>query len=231
MTDTLQPSQLMELRRHLQTLELDIGDLEETVRVVEANPYKYKLEFSEVRSRKAWVERARAQLERMKLAASHIERGQTAVNERQRLLGNGGAVSFAATTTVGSGDGSAGARNGFVEREMQQQQMIMQHQDEQLDGVMNTMYNLKDIAHTMGRELEDQTGLLEELDMGVDNTAGRLGVAQNKMNEVMKAAKGMYLCTCVLSFVDLSVGLSDCRLPAIPMDPTLTDTYTYTHNI
>ena len=68
----------------------------------------------------------------------------------------------------------------------------MQQQDQQLDGVLDTVFNLKGIAHTMGRELEDQAGLLEDLEMGVDNTQGRLGFAQKKMNEVLKAAR----CAC-----------------------------------
>ncbi len=44
----------------------------------------------------------------------------------------------------------------FYENEQEQQQLLMRDQDRQLDTVLNTVGNLKDIASVMGRELEDQ---------------------------------------------------------------------------
>ena len=45
----------------------------------------------------------------------------------------------------------------FIEREQQQQQMIMQNQDRQIEEVAVTVGNLREIAQVMGDELDDQT--------------------------------------------------------------------------
>ncbi|KAJ3221434.1 hypothetical protein HK099_003528, partial [Clydaea vesicula] len=44
----------------------------------------------------------------------------------------------------------------LIENEQQQQQLLFKTQDKQLDGVYNTVVNLKEVAHVMGREIDDQ---------------------------------------------------------------------------
>lgn len=67
------PNTLSVLTQLLQTLEADIADLEETIKVIEVNPYKYKLDFTEVRNRKYWVEKTRGDIERLKNSVRSIE--------------------------------------------------------------------------------------------------------------------------------------------------------------
>lgn len=52
-----------EIRSSIKTIEWDIQDLEETVRIVESNPVKFKLDLSEVQRRKAFVEQSKSTLE------------------------------------------------------------------------------------------------------------------------------------------------------------------------
>jgi len=66
----------------------------------------------------------------------------------------------------------------------------MQEQDQQLDGVMHTVLNMRDIASTMNDELQDQSLLLDDLDEHVDRTAGGLQKAMTRMNRFIKDNEG-----------------------------------------
>ncbi|KAI8998208.1 hypothetical protein BC832DRAFT_121742 [Gaertneriomyces semiglobifer] len=75
----------------------------------------------------------------------------------------------------------------FIEREQEQQQLLMRDQDQQLDGVMHTVGNIREIAVVMGRELDDQTNLLTDLEQNVDTTQGKLQLGLRRVNEFIKA--------------------------------------------
>ncbi|KAF9327093.1 camp-dependent protein kinase catalytic subunit [Podila minutissima] len=74
----------------------------------------------------------------------------------------------------------------FIEQEAQQQQILMQEQDQQLDGVMHTVLNMREIATVMNDELQDQSILLDDLDEHVDRTSGRLQKTMKRMNKFIK---------------------------------------------
>ncbi|KAJ3186971.1 hypothetical protein HDU85_007009 [Gaertneriomyces sp. JEL0708] len=78
----------------------------------------------------------------------------------------------------------------FIEREQEQQQLLMRDQDQQLDGVMHTVGNIREIAVVMGRELDDQTNLLTDLEQNVDTTQGKLQLGLRRVNEFIKANAG-----------------------------------------
>ncbi|RKO94334.1 hypothetical protein BDK51DRAFT_43074 [Blyttiomyces helicus] len=62
--------------------------------------------------------------------------------------------------------------------------------DYQIDDVLDTLGNIKNIAHVMGNELEDQTRPLEDLDTRVDTTAGKLQLGMRRMKDFIKANAG-----------------------------------------
>lgn len=68
--------------------------------------------------------------------------------------------------------------------------MLMQEQDQQLDGVMHTVLNMREIATTMNAELQDQSMLLDDLDEHVDRTSSRLQKAMKRMNHFIKQNEG-----------------------------------------
>ncbi|KAF9389287.1 hypothetical protein CPC16_005914 [Podila verticillata] len=78
----------------------------------------------------------------------------------------------------------------FIEQEAQQQQILMQEQDQQLDGVMHTVLNMREIATVMNTELQDQSMLLDDLDDHVDRTSGRLQKTMKRMNKFIKDNEG-----------------------------------------
>ena len=68
--------------------------------------------------------------------------------------------------------------------------MLMQEQEQQLDGVMHTVLNMREIATTMNHELQDQSLLLDDLDEHVDRTSGGLQKAMKRMNRFIKDNEG-----------------------------------------
>lgn len=97
------------------------------------------------------------------------------------------------------GDGE----DGYAEFEQQQQVEMMRDQDQHLDGVFQTVGNLRRQADDMGRELEEQREMLEVVDTVADRVGGRLQTGMSKLQTVMRRSEDRYssCCIAVLIFV------------------------------
>ena len=82
------------------------------------------------------------------------------------------------------------AGDGYAGMEQQRQVEIMQEQDEALDDVYRTVGNLREQADTMGRELEEQGGMLEEVDTLADKVGGKLQGGMQKLNHIIRRNEG-----------------------------------------
>ncbi|KAJ3296737.1 Syntaxin-6 [Blyttiomyces sp. JEL0837] len=189
-----------ELLNAISNIDADLADLDETVRIVGADPARFKLDVSEVAQRKQFVQRTRKVVNEMRVAVqqqqqqqamghrhadsvpagagsssgfgspSGMKRAQSAgprdqleMQQRDQLFGGkkggpssgGGGV---AKDRFGRTQEDYSASNQkFIERESGLQQQIMRDQDQQLEGVLDTVGNLKEVAVVMNRELDDQT--------------------------------------------------------------------------
>ena len=65
--------------------------------------------------------------------------------------------------------------------EQERQMEMMQEQDEALDGVFRTVGNLRQQADDMGRELEEQHEMLEDVDNVADRVGGKLQTGLKKV--------------------------------------------------
>ncbi|ORY61138.1 hypothetical protein LY90DRAFT_505702 [Neocallimastix californiae] len=63
--------------------------------------------------------------------------------------------------------------------------LLLQEQNEAMDDVLGTVYNMKEIARTMNNELDDQQGLLQELEEDVDNTSSHLMSAKRRLDKIV----------------------------------------------
>ncbi|CUM63527.1 uncharacterized protein PRCAT00001104001 [Priceomyces carsonii] len=64
--------------------------------------------------------------------------------------------------------------NNYRSMDQFQQQQIIQEQDVHLDSIHETMRSLNQQAQLMGGELENQAGMLEDLDTELDNVGDRV---------------------------------------------------------
>lgn len=100
---------------------------------------------------------------------------------------------------ISDGDGG----DGYAEFEQQQQVEMMRDQDQHLDGVFQTVGNLRRQADDMGRELEEQREMLEVVDEVADRVGGRLQTGVQKLQYVMRKNEDRLssCCIAVLIFV------------------------------
>jgi member of the syntaxin family of t-SNAREs len=183
-----------DLETSLTTLAEDLADLVESVKAVESDPYKYGLEIEEVLRRKRLVEEAGGEVEDMREElGKQITRTQG--QAQQRRAGQ-------ASTVINGDDPLSPAAGGpggdsYEEFEQQQQVRMMHEQDEQLDGVFQTVGNLRQQADDMGRELEEQAEMLEHVDTLVDRVGGRLQTGIQKVGYVMRKNEDRMSSCCI----------------------------------
>jgi chromosome segregation ATPase len=169
--------QLVEARQELESnltdLSTDLQDLIDSVRAVEGDPYKYGLDIDEVSRRRKLVEDVGAEIEDM-----HRQLNRTVDK-----------ASLAHPDSFGAAEGEEDD-DEYGQFEEQRQMEMMHEQDEALDGVFQTVGNLRMQADTMGRELEEQADMLDDVDNITERVQGKLATGMKKINFVIRQNEG-----------------------------------------
>ena len=171
-----------ELESTLTDLSADLQDLVDSVRAVEGDPHRYGLDHAEVGRRRKLVEDVGKEVEDM-----HQQMSSTvAAADRKR------SASLAHPSAFEEEDPLAGSQDddGYGEWEEQRQMEMMHEQDQALDGVFQTVGNLRLQADTMGRELEEQAELLEETDNIADRVGDKLAKGMKGIRFVIEKNEG-----------------------------------------
>ncbi|RMY89568.1 hypothetical protein D0862_10193 [Hortaea werneckii] len=179
-----------ELEGTLTDLTADLQDLVDSVKAVEGDPGRYGLSHAEVDRRRRLVGEVGREVEEM-----HSQLNTTIQTSDARKGGGGLAHpdSFGAAADE-DGDPLAGqddGDDGYGEWEQQRQMEMMHEQDEALDGVFQTVGNLRLQADTMGRELEEQAEMLEDTENIADRVGGKLANGIKKVRYVIEKNEGM----------------------------------------
>ncbi|OAQ64619.1 target SNARE coiled-coil domain-containing protein [Pochonia chlamydosporia 170] len=178
-----------DLEDALSTLAEDLSDLVASVQAIESNPSQYGISSTEVSRRKRLVQEVGGEIEDMREELAKKIDHQP--HHREHLPDPD---SFA----VGDGDGDA-----YAELEHQQQLEMMREQDEHLDGVFQTVGNLRQQADAMGREIEEQNEMVDEFNQTADRVGGTLQVGMQKLQHVVTKNEDKWssCCIAVLIFV------------------------------
>lgn len=86
-----------------------------------------------------------------------------------------------------------GGEDYYASMEQQRQSELMHEQDEQLDGVFRTVGNLRQQADDMGRELEDQAVMINEVDTLADRVGGKLSNGMSRIKHIVRKNEGKRL--------------------------------------
>ncbi|KAG0045913.1 hypothetical protein BGZ83_008887 [Gryganskiella cystojenkinii] len=175
-----------ELLQILANIEQDLEDLDDAVRAVVENPQRFNLTTRESNARKQFVDQTRRKVQDMRTTLEKPVKIGNDQLDRLALLEDPRSSSPKGYQKPSRRENTMYSNAKFVEQEAQQQQMLMQEQEQQLDGVMHTVLNMREIATTMNHELQDQSLLLDDLDEHVDRTAGGLQKAMKRMNRFIK---------------------------------------------
>lgn len=169
-----------ELEQTLQELNQDLEDLIESVKAVEHDPYKFGLEIDEVERRRKLVKDVGDEVENMR---DELRRTVRDAQSKGKGAVNGDML---------PDPDSFEDEDGYANFEQEQQMQMMNEQDEQLDGVFRTVGNLRQQADDMGRELEEQGEMLEDVDQLADRMSGKLQTGLKKVGWVIKQNEGPY---------------------------------------
>ncbi|KAJ5908457.1 t-SNARE [Penicillium taxi] len=185
-----------ELEATLTELTADLDDLVESVRAIEQDPYRFGLELEEVQRRRELVEDVGAEIEQMRQ-----ELLQT-VSDADSELPN--PTEFDATL-LEEEQLNPGVRGGgddyYASMEQQRQHELMHEQDEQLDGVFRTVGNLRQQANDMGRELEDQAVMIDEVDTLADRVGGKLQNGMARIRHVVRQNEDTWSSFCIAALI------------------------------
>ena len=172
-----------ELSSTIQDLSTDLQDLVDSVRAVEGDPFRYGLDIEEVGRRRSLVQDVGNEVENMRQELS-----KTLTQKQGDVNGS------LPPPSAFEDDGEAADDYGAFE---QQRQVEMMHeQDEALDGVFKTVGTLRQQADEMGRELEEQGGMLEDVDNLADRVGGKLQNGIKRVGWVIKNNEGAYFDLC-----------------------------------
>ena len=191
-----------ELESTLQDLSSDLLDLVESIKAVEHDLYRYGLEIEEVERRRRLVEEVGGEIEDMREELLKTVAGA----DKRRQGANGNALPSPSMYDQQSQEG-----DDYAAFEQQRQVEMMHEQDEALDGVFQTVGNLRQQADDMGRELEEQGELLEDVDTLADRVGGKLQTGIKKVGWVIKKNEGEPSST-----IAMHIGGSELPNPFLP---------------
>eukprot|EP01137_Pigoraptor_chileana_P003111 Opistho-2@42860 len=202
-----------ELRTVLKTVELDLDDLDEVIKISESDPEKFDLTRSEIDDRKAFVARTRRTLNDIR---DHMANSGNRVKVQQRgeLLGGKAGGSGTGSKAAGKkADKYAKAQEEtrkqnqtFIDDQKQLQEQIIRQQDHELDQISTSLSRTKEISLKIGDELDAQDELINDLDQHMDNTGSRLKQVIAKVDKVMRSSNdGKQMCCIVVLLIILVV--------------------------
>ena len=172
-----------ELENNVRDLSSDLEDLGDSVRAVEKDPFRFGLDIEEVGRRRKLVQDVGDELEDMRKELSR------SIGGAQYKSPNGSALPPPDTF----GLDSPIERDDYGAFEQQRQVEMMHEQDEALDEVYGTVETLRNQANDMGRELEEQGEMLEDVDNLADRVGGKLQGGLSRVGDVIKRNEGEYL--------------------------------------
>jgi len=198
-----------QIKNGIKSIEWDLQDLEETIGIVEGNRQRFKLEISEVESRKAFITDTKATIKKMKEDLNNVTtKGKMENDARNTLMDSqrrkGG-------QDQGKFDGLQRAivedNDQYIGNTHQQMQVTMAAQDEDLDAISRATGTLKEMGMTINDELVRHKTILEEMDTEVDKTNSRLSNVLKRLNKLIDSTSDRVQWCIVIVLVLIFIGL------------------------
>lgn len=185
-----------ELENTLHELSADLEDLIESIKAAEQDQYRYGLETEEIERRRRLVADISGEVASMRAEMNKEIGALKGTKKGEGMSDHGKSVNgeiLPSPTAFADPDGDNGIDDAYGAFEQERQMELMQEQDQALDGVFKTVGNLRQQADSMGRELEEQGELLDEVDVVTDRVGGKLQTGLKKVGWVLKKNEGKSL--------------------------------------
>lgn len=156
----------------IELLSEDLSDLNASVKAAQSDPYKYGLEIEDVVRRRKLCDDVEAELQEM---SAELGITSSATHKLKPDL-----------YELDLDEATENDRDDYATFEQQQRLEILAEQDNQLESVSQTVFNIRQQASDMGRELEEQAELLDRVDGIADRVGGRLQTGVKAMGTVIR---------------------------------------------
>jgi chromosome segregation ATPase len=195
----------------LKNLEGDLGDIAESISIVEQNTSTFKLSKQDIDGRKEFVRESRQKLDQMR---SYMMAPKTVAkidaDKRAALV-----KQPSQAATKGSGSSAYSRLDAAVQADNQraidddgtQLQLVIDQQDGMVDQIRDGVAQLRNIATDIDQTLDEHATMLEQLDKAVDRTSHNLREAMKKVNKLLKETDRGQIAVIVFLFLVL-VGLT-----------------------
>lgn len=200
-----------QLRTGIKSIEWDLQDLEETIGIVENNRQKFRLEQSEVDSRKKFISETQYIIKKMKEELNATQtKGKMDNDNRDTLMnkpGKGSSRDPSNDRFAALDDAIKNDNDSFIRNQGQLQDQIIRQQDTDLDDLSNVVGVLGQMGTSIHSELEQHSRILDDLDAGVDNTSGRLNAVMRRVNKLLESTSDRVQWCLIIVLTLVLVGL------------------------
>jgi len=185
-----------EIKTALRDVQYDIEDIEETVRIVEANPKKFKISTGEIESRKNFITNSKDRLSSIEGA---VKNAKTVYASSNNSSSTGSDQKKTATKAIKGGrSGSNNVKYSklqsyqdeenekFIGNTITEQQQLLERQDEEVEKVSTSIGVLKSMSRQIGDELDHQNEALDDLQHDMDSTASKMDNVMKKLAKVTR---------------------------------------------
>eukprot|EP00124_Ichthyophonus_hoferi_P001627 Ihof_evm4s90 gene=Ihof_evmTU4s90 len=172
-----------ELKNSVRGIEWDLEDLDDTIDIVEQNPLKFKITANEMNERKGFIIQTRQTIKEIKdTINSQQAKSKIESNNRTALLNS---KSHASNKYEKLDDELTRDNQTFISEQRRDHKMEMEEQDRNLERVGRSVGVLKHLGTEIGRELDDQVLLMDDLGENMDQTDSQLRKVTKKVERVL----------------------------------------------
>mmetsp|Transcript_10190 Transcript_10190/g.30612 ORF Transcript_10190/g.30612 Transcript_10190/m.30612 type:complete len:249 (-) Transcript_10190:40-786(-) len=190
-----------EIAAELRSLDYDLQDITETIKVVEENRTKFQFDNSEIQSRKDFVQASRANVKALQDSVASRQAVGKIESDRRQALG----TSSSNPARDDRQNAAARENEAFMDRQRQEQAQLIAQQDQDLALFSQSAQRLRETAQAINVELQDQQKMLEELDEDIDKETEKLNFVMKRIGRLLKTSDNKQLCLivglCVLLLV------------------------------
>ena len=168
--------------------------LDQSCKKAAEDPARFGITPEELRSRQAYIERA---AQRLKMVHQQMDQS------KPKETATKGGITMTREERIRRAGEERNAQ--FIDREMQNQQAMIQRQDQDLDDVGEQVQKIKMVAGMIGDELHDATQREAEIGNHMDRTQTKIDDTVAKMKEFLKKKSTWLWIGCAILTVILLV--------------------------
>ncbi|KAL5484678.1 hypothetical protein EMCRGX_G021218 [Ephydatia muelleri] len=189
-----------DLRNCFKSIEWDLEDLQQTINIAESNPRKFRLDPSELETRKQFIRDIQATVKRIR---DHIDSDSS--NRKVEQLKKKALVGSEEKKPRGKyaklEEELVRSNQDFIDQQRRQQQAMLTQQDQSIDEVGSHVQTLKQIGEAIGDELDEQAVVLEEFDREMEQTESRIQALTKRVNKAIAKSSDKCQIICIICLV------------------------------